>query len=539
MKKTLSFLLIAALLLGALSILAPVSLAEEPAEHCDCEFVPIIHLSGGHGELTENQGTADEKSYYGINSMENLARDLLPGLDGVKKSLLTLNPDKILNAVIAMFDGWVGPLAMNPDGSSVKQLDRYDPKAAQEALEDHRQDWIRYTFTFDWRQSPIEIADKLNDYVQYVKAHTGHDKVHIESISGSGSVLLAYIDKYINGGGENIDVSSVVIGQSTGFGTPIVGNFLNADYTLNAKNLGALDYLYALDLEGETTQTVLDVMNVLYNSGITDVLSAAAELLPQSAFNRIYEQITRKTYAAWPGMWAWCPNGDYTAAKARLTKGHPEYEQLGFIAKIDDYHYNIQARAAEILQTASQKIKVANMVGYDMSLLFVGKEDNQTSDGMVDTHSASLGAIAADYGKQLPKNYTQAAADGHNHLSLDRKIDASTCALPDYTWFMKGAVHRGMYEYGGWYEWWRNTPKGEDSVFDNAEWPQFIQLADKSAKDELFVRGIFVPVTAEPETPLSFLQQIWETILNLFRRHLDFLIAPWKKFSDCIGGIIF
>jgi len=522
MKKIVSVLLCAAMFVASAGLLMP---SAAPAEPCDCDMVPVIRFTGGHGALVENYGTPEEKYYYGVDMLENLERDFLGGMDDLTQALLTLNPSKILDAFLAMCYAWIGPLAMNPDGSSVKALGRYDGNYDPSMKRDHKVDRV-YTFTFDWRLSPFDIIDEFNDYVQMIKADTGHEHVHIQSISGSGSVLLAYVDKYVNGL-ENPDALSILMGQSTGFGANMIANFLNADYSINPKNMGTLDYLYAFDLVEETNDTLLTVFDVLYKTGALDVIAAATALLPEAAFDRIYETVTRSTYAAWPGMWAWCPPEAYESAKARLTNGHPEYEELGFLEKIDRYH-DLQLRAAEVLQEASKKIKVANMVGYDIALIPLGKTANDSSDAIVAVKHASLGAIAAPFGKTLGKNYKQAVDDGHNHLSPDGKIDASTCALPEYTWFMNGAVHRGIFEYGGWYNWWRDAPKGKDTVFDNPDWPQFIQLVDKAQNDRS-VPMQFVPVTAEPESFADIFWRFWDEMLAKFRTLLERAIAPWTE----------
>ncbi|MCL2023032.1 MAG: hypothetical protein FWG82_01505 [Oscillospiraceae bacterium] len=523
MKKTVSVLLCICLLAGAVSQLGIFAMG---GQTCDCEFVPVIHLSGGHGALTENYGTPEEKSFYGIDKLENLTREIQPMISTFVANILTGNPSKVLDAFIELMDAWVGPLTMFPDGSSLKELDRYDVNEETTMNSEHFWPWVNYTFAFDWRQSPIDIADDLHEYVQRIKAHTGHDKVHIQSISGSGSILTTYIDKYVNPVADP-DALSVVIGQSTGYGAPIVGSFLNARYTVNPRNLGALDMLYVLDLDEESEDSVFGIMNTLYKSGLLDVFAMASSLLPQAAFDRIYEEITRKTYAAWPGMWAWCPPEDYDSAKARLTDGHPEYEQLGFIAKLDAYKA-IQDNAGEILQTASQKIKVANMVGYDMSLLFLDKDNNTSSDGVVSAFNASLGAIVAPFGRTLSKNYVQAmdCGTGHNHLSPDAMVDASTCALPDDTWFLKGVIHRGLYEYGGWYKWWRNAPKGADTVFDNPDFPQFMKAVNRSQKDD---EGMLVPVTAEDFAPMGIFARLWDWLLQALRSVLAWVSEPWRE----------
>ena len=522
MKRTLSILL-ALLLCAAIAVPGAVSVfaeeeANEPAPYCECDAVPVILLSGGHGALTENYGRPDEMWYYGIDMLDNLVRDFVPPLlDDVLPSLLTFNPSAFLDAFIEAIWAWIGPLEMRPDGTSVKQLERVSQGRAWTLSMDHRENFYWrpfgeafYRFPFDWRQSPYAIADELNDFVQFIKAHTGHEHVHLSSISGSSSPLLAYVEKYVLGV-ETPDALSVVFSQPATFGMELVGNFLNADYSMSPRNAGSLDYFYSLELSPTINDAVLGLARGLYLLGLTNIGAVSTSLLPQAAFDRIYEEVTRKTYAAWPGVWAWCPPEDYGSARARLIDGHPEYEELGFLEKIDRYHA-LLLRAGDVLREAGEKIKVAVVTGYDMALLPLGMEKNYSSDGMVAVGKASLGAVAAPYGERLPAGYTQAVDDGHSHLSPDRKLDASPCALPEHTWFVRDMVHRGFYYLDGWYEWWLAVPAGEDTVFDNPKYPQFLRIEDKTQTDADIV---LLPVEEEPVTPLETIGAFWQKILSV------------------------
>jgi len=489
------------------------------SEKCDCEAVPVILLSGGHGALTENYGQPDEMWYYGIDMLDNLVRDFVPPLlsDVLPSFLTPYSPGKRLDAFIAAAWAWIGPLEMRPDGTSIKQLERISVGTEWIMKLDHREAYhwtptgeAYYRFPFDWRQSPFQIADELNDHVQMIKAHTGHDHVHINSISGSSSPLLAYTEKYVNGV-ENPDALSIVYSQPATFGMELVGNFLNADYSMNPRNAGSLDYFYSLELPSQVNDIVLSLMRVFYYLGFMNNTAFGASLWPQAAFDIIYEEITRKTYAAWPGVWSWCPPEDYASARARLILGHPEYEELGSLEKIDRYHA-LQVNAGEVLQKAGEKIKVAIVTGYDMALLPLGKDKTYSSDGLVAAQKASIGAVVAPYGRRLPSNYAQEIDNGRDHLSPDRKIDASTCALPAYTWFVRDMVHRGFYHLDGWYEWWRTAPKGSDTVFGNPEYPQFMRIEDKTQTDANIV---LLPVTEEPVTFSEVIGGLWDKLLSV------------------------
>jgi len=526
-KKILAVILCMVLLfcsLGAINISAE-------SEYCDCGFDPVIKMTGGAGSLIENYGQPDEISLYG-EDFANIQRDIVPGipdfLAAVAAATVTFNPNKLVDAIIALFDPWISPLAMNPDGTSARpNITRPNYNEKEEMAQNHSAIDARYTFPFDWRLSPFENAEKLDSYIQEIKEHTGHRHVHIQAVSSSGPVLLAYVDRYVNGV-DDPDAKSVVFGMTTSFGMSLMGHFLNARYNINPKGLNEIAYLYKLTLGDFTNTSVTAITNLLYNTGVFDALGMAVSLLPQAAYDRIYEEITRKTYAAWPGSWATCPPEEYAEARARLVGG-TVYGGDEMLEKLDAY-YNLQLKADKVLQEANENIKVSVMTGYNFSPLPLGRNDNSSSDGLVSVYHASLGAIAAPLGRKLPSNYKQAVNTGKDQISPDWKIDASAAALPEYTWFFKYTVHGPWYEFGGWYSWWRFAAKGQDTVFSNDKWPQFLQNPKSSIIDDVNV--VFTPVAVEKPGIFDTILNFWDRLLTLMRNLFDVAAAPFSPLLD-------
>ena len=482
---------------------------------CDCEYVPVVHLAGGHGPLVENEGTPEAVSYYGMN-IDNLVRDVLPGLEPFIKASLLFRLDDVVTTALDMLWNWVGPLQMRPDGTSVKNLTRIDNTENDLKDKNHQDAWWWYwnrvyTISFDWRESPLKTADTLHAYIQRVREATGHSKVHLQAVSGSGTVLAAYVDKYVNQV-DDPDVLSVVQGQSTAGGLASVGELFRKKININPQALSSFTWILALETSGTYEQYVLPVLNALYLTGVWDILAVWFPYWPEKYVDRIYEEFALPTYGTWPGFWAWVPNEDYEEAKKVMFEGHPEYYSEGFVDTIDAYYNQVAVRQDEIFIKANEKIKVAIMAGYDVAMLPFGNSSDADSDGLVKVERASLGGTAALFDRELPWSYQQAFDTEHNHLSPDRKIDASTCALPENTWFMKGALHQGWYEYGEWYHWWRDAPKGEDTVFSHPEYPQFVVTTSLSDQGDLFD-----PVQPEPMTVEKVMSWTWDRVLGTFR----------------------
>ena len=86
-------------------------------------------------------------------------------------------------------------------------------------------------------------------------------------------------------------------------------------------------------------------------------------------------------------------------------------------------------------------MRVMIVAGYDIQRTPLVESMDNDSDGTVDTMYASAGATVALRGETLGDGYKQKVDCGHNHLSPDGRIDASTCILPENTWFIKGMLH--------------------------------------------------------------------------------------------------
>lgn len=96
------------------------------------------------------------------------------------------------------------------------------------------------------------------------------------------------------------------------------------------------------------------------------------------------------------------------------------------------------------------------------------------SDATVDTKYASVGATVADLGSALPEGYVQKNETGvHDHLSKDGVIDASTCLLPENTWFIKDMLHCKIHDgHKAMYNWFFYSESQPD-VWSNEKYPQF------------------------------------------------------------------
>ena len=108
-------------------------------------------------------------------------------------------------------------------------------------------------------------------------------------------------------------------------------------------------------------------------------------------------------------------------------------------------------------------------------------------------------------------------------------IDASTCALPDSTWFLRDWLHcNGSDAIGALYRIMLTTEE-QLTVFDMPEYPQFLQNDDATPS--------ITPVTGAPNAFENFKNK--PTLLNfalMISAFIDMIAEKMKEIFVGIGG---
>jgi hypothetical protein len=154
----------------------------------------------------------------------------------------------------------------------------------------------------------------------------------------------------------------------------------------------------------------------------------------------------------------------------------------GLIAKIDDYHYNVFNKAGQLLKAAMKDgVRCYVLSGYNLQGAPVGPNALAHTDDGLATERTSGWATCMPLGETFPANYKQKIRCGHNHIDPQRMIDASTCFLPENTWFQRDLHHTNFYSEDGtaFLLWLVESPK-QLHVRSDARWPQFMAY-DKEA----------------------------------------------------------
>ena len=163
----------------------------------------------------------------------------------------------------------------------------------------------------------------------------------------------------------------------------------------------------------------------------------------------------------------------------------------------------MQANNGKLIDGAiARGIKFGIVLKYNLQGFPCGVSANNSTDAVVDAKYSSFGATFADLDSTLGDNYVQAVNDGHNHISPDKKVDASTCRYPEQTWFVRDFVHmRTAADYDALVNYILFSEK-QVTVYDNEKYPQFLRIDEKTEK--------ITPLTAGQDTASVIVQLFGE-----------------------------
>ena len=339
-----------------------------------------------------------------------------------------------------------------------------------------------YVFTYDWRIDPVANANELNDFIQTVKANSRKDKVSIMSEGYGSTIALAYLAEHYED--ATADIDNFVTVNSAAMGTSLIGDIytgrLMRQYN-ELQNATSAFIRFTNDFSDNplTWFSTWLTNYILNNEWETQDLIAQCITMMGHVTDPLYDKYLRDMLKNFVGLWAMVPVEYYEEAMDFMfmsdesTSGDYNSE---FQEKVQLYK-NYQSSAAEILNKAkSEGININVVSSWDLQLIPIG--DNKASDeeifglsaqsdGLIDTYFSSFGCHT------IPLNDVGAAIDNkdqrnqegecenHNHMNavydiLDPEhnlggiahyLDASTCALPDNTWFIRNMKH-GTFETG-------------------------------------------------------------------------------------------
>lgn len=317
-----------------------------------------------------------------------------------------------------------------------------------------------YVFTFDWRKSPFEIADELNDYIQNVKKQTGHDKVAVNGQSMGGCIVQTYLAKYGKG-----DVETVAMLSSAFTGLEMIGQLFTGNVQFDSDGIS--------DIISQAVRGNAENESLLKYLPVIDALLEQIDPILTEGKDRVFNEILIPSFAYMPGLWCFPPS-DYFNEAVDCMLGDAT---LGLKAEVTAYHTLVQLPLEQRVQSliADKNIKYYCVSQYNRVIAPITPSSSWDSDGVIETAHTSGYAVVAPRNDTLGDAYTQAVGCHDNHVSPDNRIDASTCFAPEHTWFIKNMNHVEYTEEGNApFFAWLMTSKAQYDIRSNPLYPQFM-----------------------------------------------------------------
>ncbi len=378
-----------------------------------------------------------------------------------------------------------------------------------------------FFFCYDWRLSPLLHADELADYIKAVKEETGASKVTLVPASMGGTVVNSYLYKY---GSDAID--RIIYCEVASKGLEMVGELFSKNIEVSTDMV--FEKLFNMEKGDIAVQALIGALytGVEHIPGAEKYIDTFLKNFVDALGDRAYNEILIKSFANMTGLWAFCPDSYFEADK-EIMFGKDANKK--FIDEIDEYHYNVQVKSEDLMSEAianGVQVYIIAAYGY-MSTPLTGKAWLQC-DNLVETQNESFGATCANYGENFGKNYealgTVCADKSHNHVSTDAIIDASTCAFPEQTWFIKNNRHIGL-DYGTDCQKLLVTfinAEEQLTVHSLEEYPQFVSLNLKTGK--------FSSLTGS-----KIKLDIFDRHSNIFLRLFAFIVGIVDLFKDLLN----
>ncbi len=408
--------------------------------------IPVIYVEGQGTTLGIKQPDGSYDKVYGIEIPEGYIEQIVKdNIDVFARAVLTQDWTDFCDVLYEAMAPLYAEIKLDengeaPNGSRVAWDWSKESINAQTVNGQYEFDQFRYHY--DWRMDPYKTAEDLHAYIETVLEVTGQEKVALVGRCLGTCITMAYMEKY-----DGQYVADHILYASALAGVDFCSKAFTGELYLESD--GVERFIYDLDITADEMMTdfirsFVTVANDIY--GLDLALWAINNVLPDIKL-MVFPRILRDTYASFPSYWAMVGHDDYEKAKEVVFYGAEEGKFDNFIKIIDDYHYNVQVPAAEILKEQAQAgIDYYNITKYGIQAVPVTDNSEAVSDCYVDIPSASMGATSATVDEDLSDEYiasVEAAGKG-KYISPDKKIDASTALFPDQTWFIKNLDHKNF-----------------------------------------------------------------------------------------------
>lgn len=472
-----------AVILTVISLFAMCSVGFSAVAADDDAEYPLIYLTGYGAQIFSENGNHKSEMLYptGVDAAAEVKESIAPILMELAMSSATGDYSAYCDAIYDSFAPIYDDLRLNPDGT-VKDNSGTWAKSYATMYTDYMYGMVR--FSYDWRLSPITLAAELDEFIDGVCDYYKTDKVNLLGRCYGANIISSYLELY--GDKAAAKVNKVVLYIPSTMGIGLVGAIFSGDIDINATTIDVyakeiIKYTNVMD-DGLVKDFLLVMLSVLEQAKIMNFGVEQIEDLLENIKDDLIPRLVRASYGSFPSFWSMVPD-EYLDKAVDFIYNTDELkaEYEGTIELITEYNELVQDNLLEKM-AAYDNVYVVSKYNLPSAPL-LGKT-NPTSDGVAETYYTSVGATSADYGSRLSAEYIGAMDEADfRFLSPDEKIDASTCALPEKTWFIKNNYHDHFSES---VDALINTifTTEDITVFTDAAYPQFL---DYDSEEEALV----------------------------------------------------
>ena len=521
-KKVLSVLLSVIVMLSTCAVAVCTTAADEGVG----TDIPLIYVVGTGGHLVADNEDGTVREIFPIRLPENFIMDTVKANIGIfAKAVITQQWDEFCDTVYGIMAPLYADLMLDENGNprdnsrvNIESKDRINPTKIN-----GKYGTEQFKFAYDWRVDPYVTADKLHEYIEAVLAATGETEVALLGRCLGDCITAAYMEKY-----DGEYVTDYISYASAVNGAEFASKAFCGEIYIDAD--GVERYVYDLQLAtdsniNELIQAFVTVLNETYG---LDFLAWSINNVYPDIYLNIVPRLLRDTYGNFPAYWAMVSDEDYVKAKETVFYGAEDGKYDNFIKVIDNYHYNVQTKLPELWKGFEAKgINMANVTKYGYQVVPVVKNADVLGEDFCTTAKASLGATTATIDTVLSDEHlASAVANGTDrYISPDKQIDASTCVLPNTTWFIKNMKHANFPEsINRLFDKIINIDNF--NVFSDADYPQYLVYNDEDASISPMVAENMN--TTERYNPDFFasLKKIIEFLFNLIKDAVMSKINP-------------
>lgn len=428
--------------------------------------LPIVYVKGAGREIYAEDGTMIMP--FDIEPEDQIMAQWEPLLKAFGNSVLandwSIYCDKLTRVIKNIYkEVTLDNNGEATDGSYIIPSPAPKKKTSNYVLSD-------YIFNYDSRLDPWEVAESMDEYINAVLEATGKNKVQLVGRCLGGNYVAAYLTRY---GADKVDTCVLYVPST--MGTVVCSGTFSGTFKFDPDVIN--DYVNTnLTDDSDLSGLINSVVSVTHSLSMLQPGTDIAESVYKQIANQLIPDLLIASYATMPAYWSMVDDEHFERAK-NFVFGDKKAQYSGLIEKIDNYHYNVMNEFDVTLRRLQEEgLKVAVVAKYNTALPPIFENSSVQADGTIELDKLSFGATSANMGEVLSRSYLNSlkGTGATKYVSKDTIIDASTCVLPDNTWFIKNSTHEDFNTAINKLIYAILGSKDQFTIWDDPSYPQYL-----------------------------------------------------------------